>query len=222
MGTRIPSARQAASSRDDALIVFVKAPSSGMPKSRIARVLGAEAASAVYRCLVERLFRNLRPLAGIQLCYTPQDAAEEIRVWLRPGWTIRPQIRGDLGARMRGAFEGAFASGARRVCVIGSDCPLVTAADIRQAWRRLERHDVVLGPAQDGGYWLIALRRPQPYLLTGIDWSTSAVLLQTIARASELGLRVACLRHLRDIDTLADWQWFERHARTRTVVQRRR
>jgi rSAM/selenodomain-associated transferase 1 len=187
----------------------VKSPSRGRAKTRIAAVVGAARAAEIYRALVERLLQGIAALDRVELHYTPSGARREIRCWLRPGWSAQPQAAGDLGARLTAAFDGAFAAGTRRVCIIGSDCPEVTAADIHRAWRKLRDHDLVLGPAEDGGYWLIGLGAPQPGLFVGMPWSTSAVLERTVARAGELGLRVARLRTLRDIDTWEDWRRFE-------------
>src|SRR5262249_24760372 len=119
-----------------------------------------------------------------------------------------PQGPGDLGERLSRAFRDAFASGARRVVVIGSDCPDVTPADIHAAWAALEAHDVVLGPAIDGGYWLIGLQALHEPLFRGVRWSTSTVLTQTLALCHQQGLRVHRLRELSDVDTEEDWRRF--------------
>src|SRR5262245_62441377 len=95
---------------------------------------------------------------GVELRFTPADAEAEIRPWLRPGWRAVPQCDGDLGVRMMNAFADAFRAGANRVVIIGSDCPYLDAGDVRIAWTQLRACDLVLGPAEDGGYWLIGLR----------------------------------------------------------------
>lgn len=199
-----PSAPVAA----DRLIVFVKAPRVGFVKTRIAEALGAEAAAAVYRTLVERVLANLAGLSEVELRFAPDDARLEIEPWLRRGWRAWPQGEGNLGARLQRAFAEAFVAGARRV-VVGSDCPDVCAEDIREAWQALATADVVLGPANDGGYWLIGLAQPQPRLFADMPWSTAGVFRQTLERARALGLRVAQLRQLADVDTAADWQAFQ-------------
>lgn len=193
----------------DRLIVFVKAPRPGLVKTRIAEVLGAEAAAAIYRRLAECVLANLAGLREVELRFAPDDALPEIAPWLCPGWRANPQGGGDLGVRLERAFADAFAAGARRVVVIGSDCPEVRTADIRDAWQALAGAGVALGPAQDGGYWLIGLAQPQPRLFTDLPWSTADVFRQTVERARALGLRVARLRQLADVDTAADWQAFQ-------------
>ena len=199
--------------RDNAtrLIIFLKAPRPGAVKTRLAEALGPNAACAAYRRLVETLIDNLAPLPRVDLCFTPVEAAAEIKPWLRPGWSAIPQVGGDLGERLHAAFTEHFATAGQSVVIIGSDCPDVTATDIKDAWRALESHDVVLGPALDGGYWLIGLRAPQPALFANIPWSTDRVFGETMARTRENGLRVALLRELSDVDTAADWErWLAR------------
>jgi len=192
------------------LIVFVRAPQPGKVKTRLAAGIGNEAAARAYRSLVDRLVHRLERLRQVELHYDPPGAEEQIRPWLQPGWTARPQAAGDLGGRMQTAFATAFNGGADRVAIIGTDCPDIAVDDIAAAWNGLDTGDLVLGPAVDGGYWLIALRAPQPILFSQMPWSTSNVLVETMARASRLGLQTRLLRELRDIDTAEDWREFVR------------
>jgi rSAM/selenodomain-associated transferase 1 len=194
----------------DHLIVFVKAPRIGTVKSRIARTAGAERACAIYRQLVEAVLGNVNAIDRVQLRFSPDDAASEMAPWLRRDWHAKPQGEGDLGHRLQRAFEAAFATRAERVVIIGSDCPEVQVADIRAAWKELKSHDLVVGPAIDGGYWLIGLRAAQPKLFEEITWSSDQVLAQTLQRAKSLGLRIQLLRILADIDTEADWNAYVR------------
>jgi rSAM/selenodomain-associated transferase 1 len=190
---------------NERLMVFVKAPRPGEVKTRVAQTTGAERACDVYRQLVATLLKSLSPLREVELRFAPDDAAAEIEPWLRPGWVAVPQGDGDLGARLERAFADAFAAGAERVVIVGSDCPDVKTSDVRTAWRELQTHDVAVGPAMDGGYWLIGLRAPQPELFRGIPWSSELVLGRTLERARALGLKIQLLRILSDIDTEADW-----------------
>ena len=190
------------------LIVFVKAPRPAAVKTRLAESIGTEAACAAYRRLVETLLKQLRNLRAVELCFSPDDAAAEIQSWLEEDWNSRPQGGGDLGQRLQSAFERAFANGVNRAVIIGSDCPAVTAEDIYEAWRRLRTHDVVLGPATDGGYWLVGLGRPQPQLFRDIPWSTERVFIETTKRIRQAGLSVQLLRELQDVDTEAEWRRF--------------
>ncbi|HEY0552258.1 MAG TPA: TIGR04282 family arsenosugar biosynthesis glycosyltransferase, partial [Verrucomicrobiae bacterium] len=187
------------------LIVFVKAPRPGTVKTRIARTAGAEWACAIYREMVETVLQKCASIRGAQLKFAPDDALDEIKPWLRNGWVAAPQGDGDLGERLQRAFAESFAGGAERVVIVGSDCPEVKSADIRAAWKELKSHDVVLGPAVDGGYWLIGLCAPRSELFRGIAWSSDQVLAQTLAQAKSIGLRIQLLRILSDIDTEEDW-----------------
>lgn len=195
---------------NERLIVFVKAPRPGEVKTRVAQTTGADRACDVYRQLVAILLKSLSPLREIELRFTPDDAAAEIEPWLRPGWVAVPQGDGDLGARLERAFTDAFAAGAERVVIVGSDCPDVKTSDVRMAWRELQTHDVAVGPAMDGGYWLIGLRAPQPELFREIPWSSDLVLGRTLERARTRGLKIQLLRILSDIDTEADWNAYVR------------
>ena len=196
------------SATGEQLIVFLKAPRPGEVKSRLAKTLGPEAACAAYCEIVDQLLGEISGLVDVELHFTPADAASEVSHWLRPAWTLQPQCTGDLGDRLAHAFSGAFARGMQRVVIIGSDCASLTTADIREAWAILRQHDLVLGPATDGGYWLIGLSKPQPALFTGIPWSTAAVMEATLSRASKHALTCHLLRKLTDIDTEEDWRHF--------------
>jgi len=186
----------------------VKAPRPAAVKTRLAEAIGTEAASAAYRRLVETLLKQLRNLRAVELCFSPDDAAAEFQGWLEEDWNSSPQGGGDLGQRLQSAFERVFAIGVKRAVIIGSDCPAITAEDIYEAWRSLRTHDVVLGPATDGGYWLVGLRRPQPQLFHDIPWSTERVFVETMKRIQQAGLSVQVLRELQDVDTEADWGRF--------------
>ncbi len=105
---------------------------------------------------------------------------------------------------MATAFDEAFRRGARRVAIVGTDAPFVSRETVLEAFRSLDDHDLVLGPAHDGGYYLLAVDRPCPALFQGIAWSTRSVLAGTVERAGTLGLAVRLLEPLRDIDTLED------------------
>ena len=190
------------------LIIFVKAPRPGLVKTRLAADLGPAEAASAYRTLVGTLLRNLHDLPQLELHFTPDDALEDIRHWLKSGWTAKPQCAGDLGRRLQTAFSTAFASGSQKVVIIGSDCPSVGLANVRAAWEGLSSHDAVIGPAADGGYWLIGLRQPCEKLFLNMPWSTPAVLQETLQRCRANGLQVLLLDEMSDVDTKEDWQAF--------------
>jgi len=192
----------------DLLLVFIRDPRPGQAKTRLIPALGPERAAELYRALAEEEVGGTSPRGGEYgrlLCFAPAEARPALEAWF-PGETFVPQRGADLGARMSAAFDEAFRGGAARVAIIGTDVPSVTRETVLGAFRALEASDVVLGPAHDGGYYLLALKRPRPALFADIAWSTPAVLPATEERARGLGLAVHRLDVLRDIDTLEDLQ----------------
>jgi rSAM/selenodomain-associated transferase 1 len=191
----------------DVLVVFVKAPRTGTVKTRLIPALGAEGAAELYRLLAEEEIRRTEPGPEGEydrvFFYSPEGSVRELEEWLGPG-TWLPQEGADLGARMHGAFAAVFRRGARRAAVIGTDVPWVSRDLVCAAFRALDENDVVVGPARDGGYYLLALDRPRPRLFADIPWSTGSVLEATFRRAAEERLRVGRLAALRDIDTIED------------------
>jgi uncharacterized protein len=190
------------------LIVFVKAPRPGAVKTRLAVSIGPQAACDAYVFLVNRLLRQLTSLASVELRFSPDDALGEVKSWLQRDWAAAPQGEGDLGKRLTAAFVHAFAEGCTRVVAIGSDCPEVNASDVNDAWNALESQDVALGPASDGGYWLIGLNAKNDGIFQQIDWSTSRVFEQTMQWIKANGKSYHLLRELSDIDTEEDWKAF--------------
>jgi rSAM/selenodomain-associated transferase 1 len=190
----------------DVLIVFLKEPRRGTVKTRLASTLGRDRAAELYRAMAEEEVRRTRPAPGEYgrlFFFTPAEARPALEEWF-PGETLLPQEGEDLGARMAHAFSVAFARGARRAAIVGTDVPWVSRELVKEALLALGDHEVVVGPARDGGYYLLALDRPRPLLFEGIPWSTPAVLCATAERASLLGLRMSVLEPLADVDTLED------------------
>jgi rSAM/selenodomain-associated transferase 1 len=190
------------------LLIFAKAPRPGFVKTRLAETLGKGQACQVYQQLLRTISSSLATIPRVTVCYSPADAPDELRSYFPSHWRFRPQRGSDLGARLHDAIATSFTSGANKAAVIGSDCPYITPDDISQTWLALDHHDLVFGPALDGGYWLIGANRPHPDLFNNVDWGTSTVLNQSLACAQKLNLKVALLRKLSDIDTEADWRAF--------------
>ena len=190
----------------DVLFVFLKDPAIGEVKTRLAASIGPQHAVTVYRRMAEQVVAATAPSSDAYLqvlAFAPVGAREAIEAWL-PGRAAWPQPDGDLGWRMAGASAAALAAGAHRVVIVGTDVPSLDRVVVHDALRALDDHDVVLGPAEDGGYWLIGLRQPQPELFDGVPWSTEQVAATTRARAEAAGLRLALLAPRHDIDTLDD------------------
>ncbi len=189
------------------LLVFARVPALGRVKSRLAAGVGPPAALAIYHELLG-ITRSAIVQSGVPatvwLADTagPEPTQAEAKEWA--GLSTRCQETGDLGQRMTAAFAAAFAAGATRVAIIGTDCPGLRPTHLTQAFALLGSHDVVLGPATDGGYYLLGLRQPQPELFLNKEWSTASVLADTVADAKRLGRSVALLPELHDVDTAAD------------------
>ncbi|WOB45194.1 DUF2064 domain-containing protein [Thermoleptolyngbya oregonensis NK1-22] len=198
----------------DHLILFSRYPQPGTTKTRLIPHLGETGAAQLQRQMTAQVLRQIRPLLSPTAENSTRPISAEIWFaggelsqmadWLGTSWALHPQPSGDLGDRLLSAVEGAIAAGAERVVVIGADCPSVDAAILQQAFTALQSHDLVLGPATDGGYYLIGLRQPLADLFSGIDWGTERVFTQTRAIAQALHLSVATLDPLTDIDTAAD------------------
>jgi hypothetical protein len=198
---------------DNLLVMFVKYPEPGQVKSRLALTLGDRDAAQVYKTVTAKLISAVAPPSkgagyDMAVAYSPADAADDMRTWLGSGIQLRPQTGANLGDRMRKAFADGFALGYKRIVIIGSDCPAVTQKLIIEALRKLDRHEVVIGPAADGGYYLIGLCQAEPNLFTVIDWSTEHVLAQTIERCNTLHRSYVLLPELRDIDQIEDLAYY--------------
>lgn len=191
----------------NSLVIFVKAPVPGKVKTRLQLPLSASQAARVYEAFVRDSVSCARLCAEtvLSIAYEPHPKHPDLS-WLEnaPEWFA--QAKGDLGARLIAAFDQAFRAGADKVVVIGSDCPDLDPDILRQAFARLEDAQVVLGPAEDGGYYLIGLRAPMPHLFTNMEWSAPEVLMRTIERLSRRGEAFALLPVRADVDTFGDLQ----------------
>lgn len=190
------------------LIVFTRYPEAGRAKTRLIPALGAAGAAMLHRRLTEGMLTRARQCAvdrALQLEVRYEGGTETLlRNWLGAGLRYCSQGTGDLGARLARAVRDAFAAGAQRVIVIGADCPGLSAELLATAFDDLRQHELVLGPAHDGGYYLLGLRRACPSLFTDITWGTAAVLEQTLQRAQEAGLEATLLPPLGDVDRPED------------------
>lgn len=193
------------------LLIFVKEPVPGQVKTRLAAEIGADAACHVYRRCVERTLEQLAVLRDdITLYVEPAEATGRIQTWLGSEWPVSPQHGVTLGERMAQAIDRAFTEGMRRVAVIGTDSPWIEHPLIEEAFAAMEHADLVIGPARDGGYYLVGLARPTPGLFHGMPWSTSQVLDQTLGKARAFGLSVSLLPEGYDVDRLTDLQqWMQ-------------
>jgi rSAM/selenodomain-associated transferase 1 len=184
------------------VVVFGREPIIGKGKSRLAARIGAEAAARIYKVLLEHTL-EMATGSGARTVLSLADIPSGS--WAR-GLDVAVEIqRGDdLGERMVDAFARRFAEGERRVVVVGSDCPWFTSTHIAKASAKLCGADAVLGPASDGGYWLVAQRSPGLAMFTRIPWSSPDTLERTRQRISGLGGTWLELEELVDVDSLED------------------
>ena len=200
-------------STTECLIIFTRYPEPGKTKTRLIPLLGAEGAAILQRQMTEQKLAEVNQLLSFYPLSVEVHFAggneQLMQEWLGLNWVYRRQNEGDLGGRMASAFQLSFAAGMTAVVLIGSDCPDLNASLMAKSFQLLRQHDLILGPALDGGYYLIGLRRLIPELFTGIPWSTAEVLQQTLSIAQRLGLTVAKLPLLSDVDRPEDlsvWQ----------------
>lgn len=192
----------------ECLIIFTRYPEPGNTKTRLIPVLGAEGAATLQRQMTEHKLAEVNQLLtfyplSVEVHFAGGNE-QLMQEWLGSNLVYRRQSEGDIGDRMASAFQLSFAAGMTAGVLIGSDCPDLNAPLMAEAFQLLRQHDLVLGPALDGGYYLIGLRRLIPELFTGIPWSTAEVLQQTITIAKRLGLAVAKLPLLSDVDRPED------------------
>jgi rSAM/selenodomain-associated transferase 2/rSAM/selenodomain-associated transferase 1 len=190
------------------LIVFGRYPRPGKTKTRLIPVLGRAGAASLQRRLTERTLAAARRCAAqtgarVSFCHDGGNR-QQLDRWLGSGDIDRwPQAAGDLGRRMYVAIQTAFDQRARQVVLVGTDIPGLASDTLNQALGSLNKHDLVLGPSPDGGYWLIGMTSPID-LFDGIVWSRPDVLEKTLALARQKGIEPCLLDPLNDLDTPAD------------------
>jgi uncharacterized protein len=188
------------------LIVFVRLPVPGRVKTRLSGPAGPEKAAALYRCFVADTLATVARTGVLPLLFfDPVDAGEAVRAWLGEDMTYLPQVGEDLGGRMAAAFRKAFRSCSRAV-LIGSDCPDLPESLVSAAFEGLKTHDAVIGPAGDGGYYLIGFSRSgfTEAAFDGIEWGTESVFRDTAAILEKGRVSLHVLPVWSDVDDLAD------------------
>lgn len=185
-----------------AVIVFQKTPELGKVKTRLAASIGDKGALRVYQFLLQHTHRVLENFpADIHVFIAGAYDASSSQP---SNYFFHMQEGEDLGARMDTAFTKLLSSGYQKVLIIGTDCYDLSPEILRQAFAELTQRDLVIGPARDGGYYLLGMRKPAPELFIGIPWSTSSVFRDTMDCAKKLGLSCAVLPVLSDVDTAED------------------
>jgi rSAM/selenodomain-associated transferase 1 len=193
---------------DRALIVMAKEPLPGGTKTRLCPPLSDQQAADLYRCFLLDTLELMQRVESVQpvVSYLPDEAVSFFRTLAPPDFELIPQVGADLGERLDNVLTHFLENGYRQAVVMDSDSPSLPLDYVRHAFRELDDPDVdvVLGPCEDGGYYLIGLKSPRPVLFRGVAMSTSTVMAETLARAEQQGLRVACLPRWYDVDTYED------------------
>jgi len=184
------------------LVLFARYPTAGACKTRLIPALGAAGAAELHRLLTTRTVAVLKASgAAVEVAYTGASAAE-FATWLGPDVGLIEQVEGDLTARLLACLDPA------PVIFFGADTPDLAPQHVEAAIAALDNHEVVIGPAEDGGYYLIGMRQPMPELLIDMPWSTEQVLPETLARLDQRGIAPVLLETLADCDRpedLARW-----------------
>ncbi len=209
------------SKQNECLIFYVKRPEEGSVKTRLAQDIGSVHAVNLYRCFILDLIDTLKKLSqDVIICYSPKDAESFFCSWLEEifdssfvhSFYYVPQSDGDLGTRMRDSFEQAFENGYERVVLIGSDSPDLAKEILEQAFVKLKSSDAVIGPATDGGYWLIGFNSKGfcSEVFEGISWSTQTVFAETMKKLKQNEKSVALMPKWIDIDNYDSlFRWYE-------------
>ena len=192
--------------------VFAKCPQPGHVKTRLASATSPAWAAEVADAFLLDFTDKLAALdAERVLAFSPIETEAYFRKRFQARFTLVPQVEGHLGERMAAFFAEQFQTGAERVVLLGADSPTLPVAYVEQAFRELERADVVFGPAMDGGYYLVGCARRAPPIFADSEWSHHRVLAAAVARLCDPAWRVALLPPWYDVDTLQDWLTLQGH-----------
>ena len=180
--------------------VFARVPVAGQVKTRMIPPLSPAAACELYRAFLADLFERLGQAKVSPTIFVAGEPAGDLLPLLPRPWPLVPQAEGDLGARMAAAFRHLLAEPGSRAVLVGSDSPDLPIPYLKRAFQRLKHRDVVIGPAMDGGYYLIGLRAPTPALFEAVAWGSDHVLAQTIEIVAREKLSVSMLPPWYDVD----------------------
>ena len=198
------------------LVVVAKAPIPGEVKTRLIPHFTPEEAADLYRCFLQDRIKEISKLKGIDLAvaFTPADAGDTFARITSNGFKLFAQKGDDLGQRLNHVFLEKLVRGYDAVSIVDSDTPDLPRSIVEQSFQTLmsDGVDAVFGPCDDGGYYLVGMRRPHPELFQDIPWSTPAVLTITLARAARLGIRTKLLPGWNDLDTFEDLiDFYDKH-----------
>lgn len=192
-----------ADSTSEVLLIFVKNPKKGKVKTRLAQAIGDKEALDIYRQLLRITKAAVDPLQLTkQVWYSAY--IDEQDVWSKGSYQKKLQTGRDLGERMKGAFRQVFNKQSGKVVIIGSDCAAISSPIVQQAFDALDNHQAVVGPSEDGGYYLLGMAEFHPELFDLQEWSTDSVLKETIRQMQKKKISYHLLPELNDIDTVED------------------
>ncbi len=187
-----------------ALIIFVRNPELGKVKTRLAATIGNEKALLIYKELLQHTFNISSETNAAKFIFYFNEP-EENDIWDAEGFTKKVQSPGNLGYKMKDAFTHLFNDGYEKIVIIGSDCFELTTIIIEEAFTLLEKNVAVIGPANDGGYYLLGLKKMLPYIFENKQWSTQHVYDETINDLTKNNISFHALINLTDVDTEEDW-----------------
>ncbi len=210
-------------------LIFLKYPTPGRVKTRLAADLGAEGAAHAFRKMVAKVFEQCRRANPevIAVCYDPPGQEEDVKKWLSPLLAAFPgkiewiaQSDGDLGDRLEKGTAAVFEKYPEsKVAVMGTDCVEIGTDIFKEVWSKIgEASDVVYGPTEDGGYYLVAMNQLQPALFRDIAWSSEETLSESLQAAAAAGLSTHLLPARTDIDTIEEWRPFDGKLSNRPCV----
>lgn len=190
-----------------AVIVFIKNPELGKVKTRLAKSVGDDKALAIYMQLMEHTRLQMLGVEGVERYVFYSSFVDEDDDWLPIDFKAKLQVEGDLGDKIKAAFREVFEV-VDQAIIIGSDCAQLDSSHIQSAVDQLEKHDVVIGPTLDGGYYLLGMNGNYETLFEDINWSTETVLQETINKANQQTISVKLIDKLSDIDYIEDWEQY--------------
>lgn len=197
------------STKKNAVIVFLKFPQEGEVKTRLTKDKSKKFAAEFYKVCVEHTITQLQDIQeSAEIFLFTESNLTEIKEWLGTEFNINEQKGEDLGVKMKNAFEEVFNKGFEHVIIIGTDIPGITSAIIKTAFRHLESTETVIGPAQDGGFYLLGMNQLHEELFKETEWSTDEVLPTLLVKIKSLGCQFVMLPELIDIDhetDIKDW-----------------
>ncbi|NND53208.1 MAG: glycosyltransferase [Flavobacteriaceae bacterium] len=186
---------------DRLIIIFTRNPELGKVKTRLAKSIGDAAALNIYNYLLDHTEKTISQIEGDKAVYYSEKVRHE-DIWKNSRYQKYVQQGNDLGLKMQNAFQSAFNNGYKKVIILGSDLPDLNPDHIRLATKKLDQYDVVIGPAQDGGYYLLALKSLPSSIFKNKAWGTSSVLKDTLNDLQSHS--VFLLEELNDTDTFED------------------